>query len=232
MLALADPEGRPHHLEVDLPLPTASAGAAVETMELPWLTPAATSSAAPAVPLLHALLLALLGGLVLNLMPCVLPVLAIKVFSISEMAHAAHVGRGEPIRHGVAYTAGILGSMAVLGTSVVALRAAGHSVGWGFQFQEPIYVAAICAVLVAFALNLFGVFEIQVGVGALGNLGPAGHRSETELLRGPAGGGPRDAVLGALPGHRHRLRVRQRAERDPGDLPRGRGSAWRRPSRS
>jgi thiol:disulfide interchange protein DsbD len=87
------------------------------------------------------------------------------------MAEAAHVGRAEPMRHGIAYTVGILGSMAVLGTCVVALRAAGHSVGWGFQFQEPIYIAAIATVLVAFALNLFGTYEIRAGAGPLGDLG-------------------------------------------------------------
>ncbi len=143
----------PIHVEVNLPLPIAAA------------------AGGPGIGLLHALLLALLGGLVLNLMPCVLPVLAIKVFSISEMAAAAHDGRGGPRSHGIAYTAGILGSMAILGLCVVALRAAGRSVGWGFQFQEPIYVAGICVVLVAFALNLFGVFEIRAGLGALGGLG-------------------------------------------------------------
>jgi thiol:disulfide interchange protein/DsbC/DsbD-like thiol-disulfide interchange protein len=162
------------NVEVDLPLASAAAGADVVLLGHHWLS--AGSAPVPAAEvagmgLAHALLLALLGGLVLNLMPCVLPVLAIKVFSISEMAEAAHVGRAEPMRHGIAYTVGILGSMAALGTCVVVLRSAGHSVGWGFQFQEPIYIAAISAILVAFALNLFGTYEIRAGAGALGNLG-------------------------------------------------------------
>jgi thiol:disulfide interchange protein/DsbC/DsbD-like thiol-disulfide interchange protein len=162
-------QGRTLHIEVDLPLPTQTISAS--SINGGTTTPGTTLGGTTELGLLHALLLALVGGLVLNLMPCVLPILAIKIFSISEMANAAQGGRAEPLRHGVAYTSGILLSMATLGTSVVALRAAGYAVGWGFQFQEPIYVAAICAVLVAFALNLFGVFEIRAGVGALGKLG-------------------------------------------------------------
>ena len=107
------------------------------------------------------MLLALAGGLVLNLMPCVLPVLAIKVFGLAELAHR---GRGEVARHGIAYTAGVLASMLALALVVAGLRAAGTSVGWGFQFQEPLFVAAIAAVLVVFALSLFGVFEFRLDV--------------------------------------------------------------------
>jgi thiol:disulfide interchange protein DsbD len=158
-------------VEIAVPFPGAAAGAEVRALGAHWLEGAASEPEAGGFPLARALLLALLGGLVLNLMPCVLPILAIKVFSISEMARAAHADRREPLRHGAAYTLGILGSMAALAACVVVLRAAGHAVGWGFQFQEPIYVAAISAVLVAFALNLFGAFEIQAGAGALADLG-------------------------------------------------------------
>jgi thiol:disulfide interchange protein DsbD len=172
VLALRSEGGTLRHVEVDLPFPTAAAETEVAALGRHWLDdPGEAEAVTSSLGLLRALLLALLGGLVLNLMPCVLPVLAIKVFSISEMAEAAHTGRSEPIRHGIAYTTGILASMAALGICVVLLRAAGHSVGWGFQFQEPIYVAAISAVVLAFALNLFGVFEIRGGVGKLGDLG-------------------------------------------------------------
>ena len=156
VLALSK-DDQPTYVEVDLALPRAPAGAAVVAIESPWLEPAALANPALSVPLWRAILLALAGGLVLNLMPCVLPVLAIKVFSIAELAHRAH---GEVIRHGVAYLAGVLVTMLVLALVVASLRAAGMSVGWGFQFQEPLFVAAVSAVLVVFALNLFGVFEI------------------------------------------------------------------------
>ncbi len=121
-----------------------------------------------AMPFAYAVLLAFLGGLILNAMPCVLPVLAIKVFSITESAQRSPRAIR---RHAAAYTAGILSSMAVLAGAVVLLRMAGHRVGWGFQFQDPRFVGLVCVVLVVFAMNLFGVFEIGVGAGRLGALG-------------------------------------------------------------
>ena len=172
LLAIENDRGERRHVEVDVPFPSNESGAEVVMLGRHWAPPVVLlEGAGLGMGLVQALLLALLGGLVLNLMPCVLPVLAIKVFSISEMAHAAHAGRGEPLRHGIAYTTGSGGSMLALGMLVVVLRAAGHSVGWGFQFQEPIYIAAISAVLVAFALNLFGTFEIRGGAGPLADLG-------------------------------------------------------------
>jgi thiol:disulfide interchange protein DsbD len=101
-------------------------------------------------------------------MPCVLPVLAMKVFAVGELASQS---RRDALRHGFAYAAGVLGSMLALAAVALALRGAGHAVGWGFQFQEPIYVAAISAVLTGFALNLFGVFEIGFQPSALAEVG-------------------------------------------------------------
>jgi thiol:disulfide interchange protein DsbD len=118
---------------------------------------AATAVTGGALGIVRALLLALLGGLILNLMPCVLPVLTLKVFAVAELAHE---GRGRVVQHGLAYLGGVLFSMLALAGGVVTLRAAGASVGWGFQFQEPVFIAAIGTLLVAFALNLFGVFEV------------------------------------------------------------------------
>ncbi|HKC51625.1 MAG TPA: thioredoxin family protein, partial [Myxococcota bacterium] len=161
-------EGEPEFVEVDLPLPRSAAGAPVTLLENPWLEPEASDSQAPEVSFWHALLLALVGGVVLNAMPCVLPVLAIKVFGLAELAQH---GRAEILRHGIAYTAGVLASMLALAGIVVGLRAAGTSVGWGFQFQEPIFVAAIAAVLVVFALSLFGVFEFSLDTSRIANAG-------------------------------------------------------------
>ena len=118
--------------------------------------------------LLRACLLGGLGGLVLNGMPCVLPVLATKLVGLTAIARRR---RREVVAHALAYSAGVLGAMALLASAVVALRAAGAAVGWGFQFQEPLFVAAVSATLVVFALNLLGVFEIQADPGRLAALG-------------------------------------------------------------
>ncbi len=172
VLNLVGENGGPVAVELDLPMPLAMAGEPTEELGRHWASAAAKSqAAAPPAPeqgLLGALALALLGGLILNLMPCVLPVLAIKVFSVAEMAGRS---RREVLTSGAAYAAGILLSMAVLAGVVLALRAAGTQVGWGFQFQSPIFVAVISTVLVTFALNLFGVFEISVDVSAAAEIG-------------------------------------------------------------
>lgn len=142
-----------------------------KAVDLPILAKSATAGAPALFSLerwLQIFLLALVGGLILNGMPCVLPVLAIKVVSIADMAEK---DPREVRLHGLAYTGGILASMTLLSVIVLALRAAGHSVGWGFQFQEPLFVASISALLVAFAMNLFGVFEIEFGQGRLANVG-------------------------------------------------------------
>lgn len=135
-------------------------------------TPPATSTASapepksPAEPLglAYVLLLALLGGMILNLMPCVFPVLAVKVFSFVKLAHE---NQSNVFRHSGAYTAGIVATMMALAGAVVGLKAAGTEVGWGFQFQEPLFIAALAAALVLFALNLFGVFEVTLGSGGI-----------------------------------------------------------------
>ena len=113
---------------------------------------------------LWMLLLAFLGGLILNLMPCVLPVLAIKAFGIAKLGGA---DRRASFGHGMAYTGGILTAMAILASLVIGFRAAGTAVGWGFQFQEPIFVALLAGVIVLFAMNLFGIFEVTVTGGGL-----------------------------------------------------------------
>jgi thiol:disulfide interchange protein DsbD len=154
-------------VEVDLPLVRARADAAVTRLEHPWLEPLA--AAGGGISLLYALLLALAGGVVLNAMPCVLPVLALKVFGLASLG--AH-GRREVRLHGCAYAAGVLASMLALAAVVAGLRAMGTLVGWGFQLQQPRFVAAIGAVLVALAANLFGAFDFgfdatrAAGVGA------------------------------------------------------------------
>ncbi len=121
------------------------------------------AEAAGTLPLWHALLLALAGGLVLNLMPCVFPVLAMKAMALARMGGAA---RGEIRLHALAYTAGVLASFAAIGGLLVALRTAGVAAGWGFQFTQPAFVAAMAWLVLAVGLNLSGVFTLGRTVGA------------------------------------------------------------------
>lgn len=115
------------------------------------------------LPLWHALLLALAGGLVLNLMPCVFPVLAMKAMALARLGGAA---RREIRLHAAAYTAGVMVSFAAIGGLLVALRAAGVAAGWGFQFTEPAFVAAMAWLVLAVGLNLSGVFALGRGMSA------------------------------------------------------------------
>jgi thiol:disulfide interchange protein DsbD len=106
---------------------------------------------------LLALLSALLGGLILNLMPCVFPVLAIKVLAFSgsnERSRASHRAQG------LAYTAGVVVSFMALGGLMLALRAGGEQLGWGFQLQSPGVVAALALLFTLLGLNLFGLLHV------------------------------------------------------------------------
>jgi thiol:disulfide interchange protein DsbD len=103
------------------------------------------------------LALAFLGGLILNIMPCVLPVLSLKVFSL--LKHAGQT-RSDALRHGLAYTAGVVLSFIALAAVLFALRALGERIGWGFQLQSPGFVVVLSAVFFLFGLNLMGVFEL------------------------------------------------------------------------
>ncbi|TAL75383.1 MAG: protein-disulfide reductase [Rhodanobacter sp.] len=134
-------------------------------------TPVATATATTTLPtgplrtsLVAALLLALGGGLILNLMPCVLPVLSIKAVSVLEHGGDAAHRR----RHALAYTAGVLASFAALGGGIVALRGAGHALGWGTQLQQPVVVAILACVIFALGLAMSGVIELGASWGNAG----------------------------------------------------------------
>ena len=109
----------------------------------------------PPLTLWAALLGALLGGMILNLMPCVFPVLAIKLVGFASHAQDRRAHRTS----GIAYTAGVMLSFLALGGVMLALRAAGAQLGWGFQLQSPAVVAALAALFTVLGLNLVGVFE-------------------------------------------------------------------------
>jgi thiol:disulfide interchange protein len=110
-------------------------------------------------------LFAFLGGLILNVMPCVFPVLGIKILGVVNQAGG---DKRQILLHGLTYTAGVLVSFWVLAGLLLAIRAAGGNVGWGYQLQSPGFVFALTIFLFAFGLNMTGLFEVgssAVGVG-------------------------------------------------------------------
>src|SRR5687767_11745920 len=118
---------------------------------------AVESSPPSLTPLLMAAFFGILGGTLLNLMPCVLPVLSIKLFGLAEMANQSS---GAAKRHGLLFGAGVLLSMWALVGMLLALRAAGNEIGWGYQLQSPVVVSLLALVMLAAALNMAGVFTI------------------------------------------------------------------------
>jgi thiol:disulfide interchange protein DsbD len=110
-----------------------------------------------------ALLFAFLGGLILNVMPCVLPVLSIKALSLAGGAHARAAQRD-----GALFFAGVMATFLALGGALVALMQAGAVAGWGFQLQEPLIVGALCTLFFLIGLNLLGAFEIGASLQGLG----------------------------------------------------------------
>lgn len=126
---------------------------------------ALTVSEGSTVGLASALLLALLGGLVLNLMPCVFPVLSIKALALLQ--HSAQ-SPAKARLHGLAYTGGVLASFALLAGVLILLKAGGDQVGWGFQFHSPVFVLAVAYLMFAVGLSLSGVFTLGQSVTGLG----------------------------------------------------------------
>ena len=115
--------------------------------------------------LFAALLLAFLGGLILNIMPCVLPVIALKILGfVQQSKEAPHRAK----TMGLLYAAGVLASFLVLAVAVLAVRASQHDVSWGMQMQNPYFRLALLTVVTMVALNLFGVFEVTLGSAATG----------------------------------------------------------------
>jgi thiol:disulfide interchange protein DsbD len=168
VLALRDAGGALRHVEIEATLPRG-----------PALGPGAGDAGPPggadgagatgtALGLAGALGFGLLGGLLLNAMPCVLPVLAVKLFALVE---AAGRSRRDALAAALAYLAGVVASLLALAGLVLALRVAGTAVGWGFQFQEPRYVAALAALCFLLALDLFGFYAFGAAPNALAGIG-------------------------------------------------------------
>ena len=143
---------------------------------------AVIGSAKPGAPkaggsLIVMLLLGALGGLILNVMPCVLPILSLKIFGLVRSAGHGHA---EVARGALATAAGILASFWALALTAIAAHAAGAAVGWGIQFQRPGFVAFLAVVVVLFCLNLWGLFEIPL----------------PQRLARAGAGGPREGLAG------------------------------------
>ena len=130
-----------------------------------------SGSGASGTGFLKAALFAFLGGLILNLMPCVFPVLAMKAAALTRSAHDPAALR----KDGMAFAAGVLLTFAVLAGVLIGLRALGQGIGWGFQLQSPAVVAALALLMLAVAMNLSGIFHFGGRLQQLGQIG--GHRS-------------------------------------------------------
>jgi thiol:disulfide interchange protein DsbD len=124
-------------------------------------TTAAATASGPVFSegLFRFLLFGFLGGLILNLMPCVLPVISLKIFGFIQ--HAGQ-DRRAILRSGLAFVAGIFAWFVGLALLLIGLKSAGREITWAFQFTNPYFVVAMSAVVLVFALNLFGVFEISL----------------------------------------------------------------------
>lgn len=117
------------------------------------------------ISILAAIVFAFFGGMILNLMPCVLPVLSLKILGIVEQAGEAPK---EKLKHGLIFTLGVLVSFWILAGLLLILRAGGEQLGWGFQLQSPGFVIVLSIFLFLFGLSMFGLFEIGVGLTAVG----------------------------------------------------------------
>lgn len=127
---------------------------------------ALSASSSATISLGKALIFAFLGGMILNLMPCVFPVLSIK--ALGFLQHSGTDSR-EPFYHGLTFALGVLVSFWVLAGALIGLRAGGESLGWGFQLQSPYFVGALLVIMFLFGLSLSGVFEF--GTSAVGLAG-------------------------------------------------------------
>jgi thiol:disulfide interchange protein len=162
----------------DAGTPTPPPVAATPEPAAPIAAPAAepAQAAAPAATsntpsLWRILLFAVVGGLILNLMPCVLPVLSLKIFGLVK---SAGQGRSHLVAGALATTFGVLFSFWILAAAAVGAAAAGAAVGWGVQFQQPGFVAFLAVVVVLFSLNMWGLFEIPLpqSLARMGSSGP------------------------------------------------------------
>lgn len=181
MYAVLTAPGQPAGARVRLAIGTwATAAGAPPSHPAPTPAPPTASSGS----FLVTLGLALLGGMLLNLMPCVFPVLSLKVLSLAQSGQ----DRRTLMASGLAYTAGVIVSFLALAGLLMLLRASGELFGWGFQLQSPLFVAALAVLFTAIGLNLAGVFEFAMvlpnGVATWRARHPLAEHAFTGLLAG------------------------------------------------
>lgn len=140
-------------------------GFRVSTVEADAMSAPVTADSGPVVSIWKAILLALLGGIVLNLMPCVFPVLSMKALSLVNLKDK-EIGIARA--HGIAYTLGILAMFTVIAGVLIALKAGGMQIGWGFQLQHPTVILGLAYLFFVLGLNLVGYFEIDFGLSNVG----------------------------------------------------------------
>ncbi len=162
--------------EAGWPAPIAAKGVLVHLPIVAEPPAAAPVNAAAAGSLWATLGMALVGGLILNLMPCVFPVLGIKILGFVQQAGAE---RRKVVLHGLVFSAGVLISFWVLALGLLLLRSGGAKLGWGFQLQSPLFVAALAVVMLVFALNMSGLFEFGLSATSVG--------SDLQMKQGYAG---------------------------------------------
>ncbi|MDH3458114.1 MAG: protein-disulfide reductase DsbD family protein [Gemmatimonadota bacterium] len=154
-----------------------SARALAVEVQLQARAPGTTSH----VTLVAALLFAFVGGMILNLMPCVFPVLAIKILGFVQQSGA---DRKRIRGHGVAFAGGVVLSFWTLAAVLLLARAGGTQLGWGFQLQSPTFVAALAALFVSIGLNLMGVFEIGTSLTRLGGVASTSRGYASSVVTG------------------------------------------------
>jgi thiol:disulfide interchange protein len=123
----------------------------------------AAVSSSSAGNIFQYLLFAFLGGLILNLMPCVLPVISIKLFGLIKHKN---LPRKKILAHNLSYTAGVISTFMALGLVIAGIKTTGEEIGWGFQLQSPAFILIMMLVLFVLSLNLFGLFEFRTPGGA------------------------------------------------------------------
>jgi thiol:disulfide interchange protein len=172
VLAYTDATGSYHGVLVNAPL--SSAGAAIAGVQASGSGSSSESSSGTRVATSEVgttglgltLLFAIVGGLILNLMPCVFPVLGIKIVGfVNQTGNERH----KVTMHGLAFTLGVLLSFWALALVLATLRAGGEQLGWGFQLQSPVFVFGLTVVMLVFALSLSGVFEFGLSATGVGS---------------------------------------------------------------
>jgi thiol:disulfide interchange protein DsbD len=157
--------GEVQALEVSMPYPGGAperrAARPVAALTAADIQAAAGPAPGASIGLMAALGLAFVGGLILNLMPCVFPVVSIKLLGFVEQAHG---DRTELRRHGLAFAAGILVCFWIVAGVLLILRAGGEALGWGYQLQSPIVISALAMLFFVLGLNLSGMFELGTSI--------------------------------------------------------------------